>query len=91
MGVGNPFEPQLPTTVVVTYMPVNLGDKILSGIFGLPSPEGVTDPLLTVPSQPQIFNDGFESLSVLVCFLSLQSVNVKSTDNEMLGFLATNK
>jgi hypothetical protein len=60
-------------------------------MFGLSPPEGVTDPLFTVPSQPQIFNEGFESLRVLTCFLSLQSVNVKSTDNETLGFLATNK
>jgi hypothetical protein len=60
-------------------------------MFGLSPSEGVTDPLLTVPSQPQIFNEDFKLLSVLVCFFSLQSVNVKSTDNDMLGFLATNK
>ena len=35
--------------------------------------------------------EDFELLRVLVCFLSLQSVNVKSTDKVMLGFLATNK
>ncbi len=92
VGVGNPFEPQLPITVVVTYTPANLGDTTppLSGIF-VPPLEGVRLPLLTVPSQAQIFNEGFELFKVLVCFFSLQSVNVKSTDNETLGFLATNK
>ena len=60
-------------------------------MFGLSPPEGATDPLLTVPSQAQIFNEDFKLLSVLVCFFPLQSVNVKSTDNDMLGFLATNK
>jgi hypothetical protein len=92
VGVGNPFEPQLPITVVVTYTPANLGDTTppLSGIF-VPPLEGVRLPLLTVPLQPQIFNEGFELLRVLVCVFSLQSVNVKSTDNETLGLLATNK
>jgi hypothetical protein len=92
VGVGNPFEPQLPITVVVTYVPANLGiTPPLSGRF-VPLSEEVRLPLLTVPSlQPQIFNEGFELLRVLVCVFSLQSVNVKSTDNETLGLLATNK
>jgi hypothetical protein len=91
VGVGNPFEPQLPITVVVTYTPANLGiTPPLSGRF-VPLSEEVRLPLLTVPSQAQIFNEGFVLLRVLVCFFSLQSVYVKSTDNETLGLLATNK
>ncbi len=91
VGVGNPFEPQLPITVVVTYTPANLGiTPPLSGKF-VPLSEEVRLPLLTVPLQAQIFNEGFELLRVFVCVFSLQSVYVKSTDNETLGFLATNK
>jgi hypothetical protein len=91
VGVGNPFEPQLPITVVVTYVPVNLGiTPPLSGKF-VPLSEEVRLPLLTVPSQAQIFNEGFVLLRVFVCFFWLQSVYVKLTDDETLGFLATNK
>jgi len=84
VGVGNPFEPQLPILVTWVYIPMFLDVTPPSVVVTL-------FPVETVPSHAQILINGVEFVKILVCCFWLQSVYVNSILSVIFGFLATLK